>query len=59
MKLAGFMLLLSGGFIALIAIVMLHTASTRGLFLLAGLAVELAGLILVFRSHAPAKEERG
>lgn len=59
MRLAGFLLLLSGGVIALIAIVILHSSAARGMFLVAGLAVEIIGLVLVIRSHMPIKEERG
>jgi hypothetical protein len=51
MKLAGFLLLLSGWMIALTAIALLPQAGTRGLFLLAGLGVEIVGLVLVFRGH--------
>jgi hypothetical protein len=59
MKLAGFLLLLSGWMIALTAIAILPQAGTRAAFLLAGVAVEIVGLVLVFRSHIFAKEERG
>jgi hypothetical protein len=59
MKLAGFLLLLSGGIITLTAIVILPVSTSRGIFATAGLAIELVGLVLVFRSHAPAKEGRG
>jgi len=59
MKLAGFLLLLSGGVIALTAVVVLPASAARGAFALAGLAIELAGLVLIFRAHMPAKEERG
>ncbi|MBV8847533.1 MAG: hypothetical protein JO307_32380 [Bryobacterales bacterium] len=59
MKLAGFLLLVAGGFIALTSIVVLPSSSARSGFMVAGLAVELVGLILVFRAHMPSKEERG
>ena len=59
MKLAGFLLMVAGGGIALMAVAMLPTSTARGAFMVAGLAVELVGLVLVFRSHMPAKEERG
>jgi len=58
MKLAGFLLMVAGGGIALMAVAMLPTSTARGAFMVAGLAVELVGLVLVFRSHMPAKEER-
>ena len=59
MKLAGFLLMVAGGGIALMAVAMLPTSTARGAFMVAGLAVELVGLVLVFRAHMPAKEERG
>jgi len=59
MKLAGFLLMVAGGGIALMAVAMLPASTARGAFMVAGLAVELVGLVLVFRSHMPAKEERG
>lgn len=59
MKLAGFFLLVAGWIIALTAIVLLPSPGARTTFLLAGIAVEAAGLVLVFRSHLPAKEARG
>ncbi|HEY4361566.1 MAG TPA: hypothetical protein VGN17_11370 [Bryobacteraceae bacterium] len=64
MKLAGFLLLLSGWMIALTTIVLLPQAGSRAAFLLAGVAVEIVGLVLVFRGHTQpahhqAREERG
>lgn len=59
MKLVGFLLLVSGGVIVLTAIAMLPPTAARGAFVAAGLAIEIVGLVLVFRSHMPPKEERG
>jgi hypothetical protein len=59
MKLAGFFLLVAGWIITLTAIVLLPSAGARAAFLFAGIGVEAAGLVLVFRSHLPAKETRG
>ena len=62
MKLAGFLLLVAGWAIVLAAVALLPSAPTRnGLtgFVLAGLAVEALGLILVVRSHLVPREERG
>ena len=59
MKLVGFLLLVSGGVIVLTAIAMLPPTAARGAFAVAGLAIEIVGLVLVFRSHMPPKEERG
>jgi hypothetical protein len=58
MKLAGFLLLLSGWFIALAAIGILPPTGVRAVFLLAGLGVEIVGLVLLFRAHTHPKEER-
>ncbi len=50
MKLAGFLLLLSGWMVAIAAVVLLGSAA-RALFALAGIGVEALGLSLVFHSH--------
>lgn len=57
MKIAGFSLLLAGWIIALSALVLLASAPSRAVFVLAGVAVELLGLVLVFRSHLTVDEE--
>lgn len=59
MRPAGFLLLISGGVIALFAIAILPSSGSRGTFLAASIAVEAIGLGLVIRSHMPVKEERG
>jgi len=64
MKLAGFLLLLSGWLIVLAAVALLPQAGTRAAFLLAGVGVEIVGLVLVFRgqtepAHNQARGERG
>ena len=51
MKLAGIMLLVSGWIIVVAAIALLKTATAQGGFLVAGMAVELLGLIFEFRAH--------
>jgi len=59
MKIAGFLLLLAGWGIVLVAVVLLPAAFTRAVFVLAGLGVEVLGLTLVIRSHlGPRAEER-
>jgi len=55
MKIAGFFLLLAGWLLVLAALAMLppgvnHAAARNG-FILAGLAVELTGLVIVVRMH--------
>lgn len=51
MKLAGIMLFVSGWIIVVAAIALLKTAAAQGGFLVAGMVVELLGLILEFRAH--------
>ncbi len=58
MKLAGFLLLLSGWAIVLAALAMLAAAPARTAFLLAGFGVEILGLALVFRTHLAPKPRR-
>ena len=59
MKLAGFLLLLAGWGIVLSAVVLLTSALPRGGFVLAGMGVEVVGLLLVVRSHLLLRGERG
>ena len=59
MRLAGFLLLLSGWGIVLSAVALLASALTRDCFVLAGMGVETVGLILVMRSHPLLPGERG
>lgn len=58
MKLAGFLLLPAGWAIVLTALVLLPPVPVRSAFVLAGVAVEAVGLILVARAHIPLVEER-
>ena len=53
MKLGGFLLLLSGWGIVIAAIALLHGHMVAR-FIYAGLAVEILGLVLVFRGHLSA-----
>jgi hypothetical protein len=57
MKLAGFLLLLSGWFLVVGAIVLLPAPAPRAGFVLAGVGVEVLGLVLAARSHLEAREE--
>jgi len=60
MKLAGFLLLLAGWGLVLSAVALLASMGSRASFALAGLAVQLLGLILVIRAHLPPRgEDRG
>ncbi|HTA41411.1 MAG TPA: hypothetical protein VK789_03120 [Bryobacteraceae bacterium] len=58
MKIAGFLLLVAGWLLVLSALVLLRGSGPRSGFVLAGLAVEILGLALVFRSHLIPKEVR-
>jgi hypothetical protein len=52
MKFAGMLLLLAGWGIVVSAVALFARSGTRGLFVLAGLGVELLGLVLAFRGSA-------
>jgi hypothetical protein len=59
MKLIGFLLLLSGWVLVLSAVILLGSALPRTTFALAGVGVEVLGLILVARSHLVLRREKG
>jgi len=59
MKVVGFLLLLAGWFLVLAAIVLFAAPPLRAAFVLAGIAVEVLGLILAFRSHLNPREAKG
>jgi hypothetical protein len=58
MKMAGFLLLLSGWLLVLAAVMLLAATASRLCFVLAGVGVEILGLVLVFRAHASLARER-
>ena len=58
MKIFGFLLLLSGWTIVLAALALLPPGAVRAAFSLAGMAVEVIGLVLCGRSHPLLREER-
>jgi hypothetical protein len=58
MRLTGFLFLLAGWLIVLAAVALLATALPRAVFVLAGLGVEVLGLIFVVRSHLAQRGER-
>ena len=58
MKPLGFLLLIAGWIIVLSAVMLLSRGSSQVTFVLAGLAVELMGLIFFVRSHATLRGER-
>ena len=59
MKLAGFVLLMSGWGLVLAALALLNTPVSRTAFVLAGIGVQVIGLVLVIRSHMPLEEDQG
>lgn len=59
MKLTGFLLLISGWGIVVAALLILPAASPRAAFVLAGIVVQVLGLVLAVRSHRVLDVERG
>jgi hypothetical protein len=59
MKLAGFLLLIAGWAIVVAALLLLPSAAARVMFVLAGVAVQVLGLVLALRSHRVLDIERG
>jgi hypothetical protein len=57
MRLAGILFLLAGWGIVLSALDLLRSTQMLVAFVLAGIAVESMGLLLLFRSHLPQSEE--
>jgi hypothetical protein len=58
MKAAGIFLLCAGLPIVLAALVLLPATAARAAFVLAGIAVQLVGLVLAFRAHYALGTER-
>jgi putative exporter of polyketide antibiotics len=58
MRLTGFLFLLAGWLIVLAAVALLAARLPRAAFVLAGLGVEVLGLIFVVRSHLAVRGER-
>ncbi len=57
MRVAGFLMLLSGWVLVVVALALLPSAGTRVIFMLAGVGVEILGLVLAFRSHLRPKDD--
>jgi hypothetical protein len=55
MKLTGLLMMPAGWFIVLAALVLLRTSLAQNLFIMAGIGVEILGLVLFTRSHVIAK----
>jgi hypothetical protein len=58
LRLFGCLLLLSGCFLVLSALVMLTAFPQRCVFIAAGLAIELLGLTLLTLGHRPVQKEQ-
>lgn len=58
MKLAGFLLLLAGWSILVVAVAILPSQVSRSVFVVAGLLVESLGLVLVVRNLRQSAGER-
>ena len=57
MKAAGLLLLFAGFCIVVSAFALLSSSAPRAAFVLAGIAVQILGLVLTFRSHFTLNEE--
>lgn len=57
MKIAGFLLMLSGWVLVAATLMLLPSLPARTAFALAGLGVEVLGLVLVARAHLSAKAD--
>jgi hypothetical protein len=58
-KIAGFLLLTAGWVIVIAALLLLHSPASMTGFVLAGIAVQILGLIFAIRSHREMDSERG
>ena len=58
MRVVGFLLLLGGWFLVLASIVLFAEPIPRVAFIFAGMAIEIGGLVLVFRSHAIPRDQK-
>jgi len=52
LKLFGFVLLLAGWGLVICALALLAKSTPRAIFILAGIGVEIVGLVLVIRAHS-------
>lgn len=58
MKIAGFLLMLAGWGIVVTAALLLRKPVPKTVFVLAGMAIEVLGLVLAARAHPPARGAR-
>jgi len=57
MKFTGFLMLVAGWVIVLASMPLLASMKSRTIFVLAGVGVEVIGLVLVVRSHVVLEDE--
>ena len=58
MKIAGFLLLAAGWVILTAALVLLNSPGPRAAFVVAGIAVQIMGMVIAIRSHRIMESER-
>lgn len=58
MKIAGFLLLVAGWVILAAAIFLLNSTGSRSAFVLAGIAIQILGLVFAIRTHRVLESER-
>jgi hypothetical protein len=58
MKVAGFLLLLTGWGLVLAALALLAKPGPRAVFVMAGMGVEVLGLVLAARGHLTLKDDK-
>ena len=58
MKIAGSLLMVAGWLLTIVAVILLRTETSRGVFVLAGLGVQVLGLVMIFRAHPLARGGR-
>lgn len=57
MKYAGLMVMVTGFFLSIAAVVMFSAAAQRAAFVVCGLAVEILGLVVAVRAHIEPRGE--
>jgi hypothetical protein len=59
MKIAGFLMMVAGLAIMLASLPLLASSTSRVVFVVTGLGIEIFGLVLVARAHLVSEEETG
>jgi hypothetical protein len=58
LRIAGILLMVAGWILLLAAVIMLNSLPARTSFAMAGLGVEILGLVLLARTHIPRRKKR-